>query len=97
MMQPQAVSRCEDKPTQAQPSSSQTGEPGHQPMISGLHALQIQAFRNYPSAELGLQTQSGCADRAEWRGKNQFAGSCVYAGPGQGVAAGPARRNRSFL
>ena len=59
-MQPQAVSRCEDKPTQAQPSSSQTGEPGHQPMISGLHALQIQAFRNYPSAELGLQSKAVC-------------------------------------
>ena len=85
MMQPQAVSRCEDKPTQAQPSSSQTGEPGHQPMISGLHALQLQAFRNYPSAELGLQSKAIVLTGPNGAGKTNLLEAVSMLAPGRGL------------
>ncbi|MEC7207533.1 MAG: DNA replication/repair protein RecF [Pseudomonadota bacterium] len=85
MMQPQAVSRCEDKPTQAQPSSSQTGDPGHQPMMSGLHALQIQAFRNYPSAELGLQSKAVVLTGPNGAGKTKLLEAVSMLAPGRGL------------
>ena len=85
MMQPQAVSRYEGKPTGGQYASSQTGESGHQPMISGLHALQIHAFRNYPSAELDLQGNAVVLTGPNGAGKTNLLEAVSMLAPGRGL------------
>ena len=85
MMQPQAVSRYEGKPTGGQHAASQTGESGHQPMISGLHALQIHAFRNYPSAELDLQGNAVVLTGPNGAGKTNLLEAVSMLAPGRGL------------
>ena len=85
MMQPQAVSRYEGKPTGGQHASSQTGESGHQPMISGLHALQIHAFRNYPSAELDLRGNAVVLTGPNGAGKTNLLEAVSMLAPGRGL------------
>ena len=85
MMQPQAVSRYEGKPTGGQHASSQTEESGHQPMISGLHALQIHAFRNYPSAELDLRGNAVVLTGPNGAGKTNLLEAVSMLAPGRGL------------
>lgn len=84
-MQPQPVSRCEGEPADGQHELSQPGSASSQPMMSGVHALQIQAFRNYPSAELGLQGKAVVLTGPNGAGKTNLLEAVSMLAPGRGL------------
>ena len=85
MMQPQAVSRYEDQPTGGQHTSSQAGGCDHHSLISCLHTLHIRGFRNYLSAELGVQAKAIVLTGPNGAGKTNLLEAVSMLAPGRGL------------
>lgn len=85
MTQPQAVSRREGEQTGGQYSPSQASATGHHAMVSGLHALQLHAFRNYTSAEVTLQAKAVVLTGPNGAGKTNLLEAVSMFAPGRGL------------
>lgn len=72
---------------------SEIGAAGDIAMASGLHTLQVRAFRNYQAAELDLEGKAVVLTGPNGAGKTNLLEAVSMLAPG-GVAACPTRRNR---